>query len=52
MKKHVDANHFALMKKVEKDPSITPWKIPFSQKVDKNKSTCISIYNMWVFFSK
>jgi hypothetical protein len=29
MKKHVDANHFALMKKVAKDPNITPKKNPF-----------------------
>jgi len=37
MKKHVDANHFALMKKVAKDPNITPTKIPFGQKVSKKK---------------
>ncbi len=37
MKKHVDANHFALMKKVAKDLNITPTKIPFGQKVSKKK---------------
>ncbi len=52
MKKHVDVNHFALMKKVAKDPNITPTKTPFGQKVSKKEGTCISIYNMWVFFSQ
>ncbi len=53
MKKHVDVNHFneefALMKKVAKDPNIAPTKIPFGQKVNKNKNTRISIYNVGFF---
>jgi hypothetical protein len=38
MKKHVDANHFALMKKVAKDLNITPKKVPFGQEVSKKKA--------------
>jgi hypothetical protein len=52
MKKHVDANHFALMKKVAKDPSIAPKKIPFGQKVSKTKANVFPFTICGFFFSK
>ncbi len=52
MKKHVDVNHFALMKKVAKDPNITPTKTPFGQKVSKKKAHIFPFTICGFFFLK
>jgi hypothetical protein len=50
MKKHVDVDHFSLKKKLVKDLNIALAKTSFNQEANKEMGTCISIYNIWVFF--
>ncbi len=38
MKKHVDVDHFALTKKLAKEPTITPTKAPCDLQVNKKKA--------------
>jgi hypothetical protein len=52
MKKHVDVNHFALMKKVAKDPNITPTKTPFGQRLAKKKAHVFPFTIRGFFFLK
>ncbi len=48
MKKHVDVNHFSLMKKLVEEHSM---KAPLDQRVSKEKVSCFFIYNFEVFFN-
>jgi len=49
MTKHVESNHFALLKQMVKDPNIASTKVPFDWEPNKKK-TSVSPFAIFEFF--
>jgi hypothetical protein len=51
MTKHVESNHFALLKQMVKDPNIASTKVPFDWEPNKKRQVFLHLQFLKFFFS-